>query len=92
MSIRHLSFLHKWSNSPPFQFCTPGKLELNDFLPGRNLQAEGIRGYYLVGTRHEQYYWVGYWYWVILGCYQKLVLVLGIVKPFCKIGIGIGYC
>ena len=56
--------------------------------------------------RHEQYYWVGYWYWVILGCYWKLVLVLGIVKaflqnwywywvllkPFCKIGIGIGYC
>ena len=45
-----------------------------------------------------------YWYWVILGCYWKLVL--GIVKaflqnwywywvllkPFCKIGIGIGYC
>ena len=60
----------------------------------------------LLETRREQYYWVGYWYWVILGCYWKLVLVLGIVKafmqnwywywvllkPFCKIGIGIGYC
>ena len=23
----------------------------------------------LVDSRHEQYYWVGYWYWVILGCY-----------------------
>ena len=22
-----------------------------------------------VHIRHEQYYWVGYWYWVILGCY-----------------------
>ena len=20
-------------------------------------------------SRHEQYYWVRYWYWVILGCY-----------------------
>ena len=45
-------------------------------------------------VRHEQYYWVRYWYWVILGCYRKLVLVLGIVKAFCKILVmvlGIGY-
>ena len=33
-------------------------------------------------SRHEQYYWLGYW--VILGCYWKLVLVLGIVKAFSK--------
>ena len=60
----------------------------------------------LLSSRREQYYWVGYWYWVILGCFWKLVLLLGIVKafmqnwywywvllkPFYKIGIGIGYC
>ena len=55
--------------------------------------------------RREQYYWVRYWYWVILGCFRTIGIGIGIVKGFSKywywywvllrafqsIGIGIGY-
>ena len=55
-------------------------------------------------SRREQYYWVRYWYWVILGCFKNIAI--GIVKSLSKywywywvllrafqtIGIGIGYC
>ena len=56
--------------------------------------------------RREQYYWVRYWYWVILGCFRNIAIGIGIVKGLSKywywywvllrafqsIGIGIGYC
>ena len=62
--------------------------------------------YYYVHSRREQYYWVRYWYWVILGCFRTIGIGIGIVKGFSKywywywvllrafqsIGIGIGYC
>ena len=57
-------------------------------------------------TRREQYYWVRYWYWVILGCFSTIGIGIGIgiVKGFSKYwywywellrafqSIGIGYC
>ena len=60
----------------------------------------------IMGSRREQYYWVRYWYWVILGCFRTIGISIGIVKGFTKywywylvlfrafqsIGIGIGYC
>ena len=59
-----------------------------------------------VSVRREQYYWVRYWYWVILGCFKNIAIGIGIVKSLSKywywywvllrafqtIGIGIGYC
>ena len=60
----------------------------------------------IVWGRREQYYWVRYWYWVILGCFATIGIGIGIVRGFSKywywysvllrafqsIGIGIGYC
>ena len=56
---------------------------------------------HVVLIRREQYYWMRYWYWVILGCFRNIGF--GIVKGFSKywywvlfrafqnIGDGIGY-
>ena len=78
-------------NSIGLEFCVPGGIDRTGSL-------------YVVPNRREQYYWVRYWYWVILGCFRTIGI--GIVKGFSKywywywvllrafqsIGIGIGYC
>ena len=33
-------------------------------------------------SRPEQYYWMRYWYWVILGCFRTIGVGIGIVKGF----------
>ena len=69
-----------------------------------NKFANGRHWFSTVVSRREQYYWVRYWYWVILGCFRTIAIGIGIVKGFSKywywvllrafqsIGIGIGYC
>ena len=62
----------------------------------------------VIWSRREQYYWVRYWYWVILGCFRTIGIGIGIgivkgfskywywywvlLRAFLSIGIGIGYC
>ena len=57
-------------------------------------------------AKHEQYYWMRYWYWVIMWCFRNIAIVIDIVKGLSKcwywywvllrafqsIGIGIEYC
>ena len=38
----------------------------------------------MVENRREQYYWVRYWYWVVLGCFRNIGIAIGIVKGFSK--------
>ena len=35
-----------------------------------------------VQIRREQYYWMRYWYWVILGCFRDIGIGIVIVKNF----------
>ena len=61
------------------------RLSLNSFT---NLQKKiGLRSTEICVTAHsrrEQYYWVRYWYWVILGCFRNIAIGIGIVKGLSK--------
>ena len=49
--------------------------------------------------RREQYYWMRYWYWVILGCFRNIAIGIAkglskylcwvLLRAFQSIGIGI---
>ena len=69
-------------------------------------QKQLHKNLHCIPGRREQYYWVRYWFWVILGYFRTIAIDIGIVKGFSKywywywvllrafqsIGIGIGYC
>ena len=66
------NFTHGHSLNLRVEHKAPGNLESSRVI------SAYLRAFLFVCSRHEQYYWVRYWYWVIVGCFKNIAI--GIVK------------